>query len=162
MTVSEVIIDLLDNRHDDYSMADVPIVEYLPVTPCPTVTVQAPGAPEPPGGCPGIKYSGDTITLKATPANGIGPYYVEFKKNTAIISSSRLGGLSNPITDAPEDVQITRVYTLNDLDISSASTGTINFSVYISDSCPTGAKYCESVCTVTIGCIAPVCNFTVT
>lgn len=113
--------------------------------------------------CPlGLKYSGDTITLKATPKNGIGPYYVVFRKNGVTIDPSRLGGLSNPITSATEDIEITRVYTLNDADISGASTGTINFSVYIEDSCPTGPQTCTETCVVSVGCIAPVCNFTVT
>ena len=189
MTVSNVIIDLSDNgtygnNNDIYSMTNeqppiiefsmtstlepiyiegtMPIIEYLPVLPCPTVTIQAPGAPQVQGGsCPGIKYSGNTITLQATPADGIGPYIVTFKKNGVTIGSSRLGGSSNPISNATEGIQITRVYTLDDLDVSSATGGTIDFSVLISDSCPTEAKSCESTCTVNLGCIAPVCNFTV-
>jgi len=110
------------------------------------------------------KYSGDIITLKATPKDGTGPYYVEFRKGSipTIIDPSRLEGLDNPIYDALEDVQITRVYTLDDLDISSASTGTIDFSVYIEDSCPTGPLSCTDTCTINIGCLAPVCNFIVT
>lgn len=115
------------------------------------------------GICPTTpKFSGDTITLKATPKDGIGPYYVEFKKNNITISSSRLGGLSNPIINVPENIQITRVYTLDDADIAGALTGTIQFSVYISDLCPTGPLICEEYCIITIGCMAPVCNFTVT
>lgn len=108
------------------------------------------------------KYSGETVTLSATPKDGIGPYYVVFRKNGITIGPSRLGDLSNPILSAPENILITRVYTLDDLDISSAPTGTIDFSVYITDSCPTGAKTCTDVCTITIGCIAPICNFIVT
>ena len=79
-----------------------------------------------------------------------------------VIDPSRLEGLDNPIFPAPENVLITRVYTLDDLDISSALLGTIDFSVYITDSCPTGSKICTETCTITIGCIAPVCNFQVT
>jgi hypothetical protein len=113
--------------------------------------------------CPtSARYSGDDITLQSTPRDGIGPYYVVFRKDGDDISPSRLGGLDNPILNAPENVQITRVYTLNDLDISSASTGTIDFSVYIEDSCPTGPMSCTETCTINIGCVAPVCNFTVT
>ena len=108
------------------------------------------------------KYSGDTVTLKATPTGGVEPYVVTFKKDGSTISTSRLGGLSNPTTGAVEDTQITRVYTLDDLDISSASTGTINFSVYIEDSCPTGPMSCTETCTISVGCVAPICNFTVT
>ncbi len=88
--------------------------------------------------CPGTKYSGDTITLKATPRDGIGPYYVAFKKNGIIIDPSRLGGQSNPITNATENLEITRTYTLNDEDVRNALTGTIGFSVFIRGSCPTG------------------------
>jgi len=173
MTVSEVIIDLSEYNHDDnitieptYIEDIVPRIEDLTVSPCPVVVIQAPGAPEPPTGCPGaLKYSGNTVTLKATPRNGIGPYYVEFRKNDVFIDPSRLGG-TNPgtskIYDAPEDVQITRVYTLDDADIASATGGAIDFSVFISDKCPTGAQSCESICTINIGCVAPVCNFTVT
>lgn len=108
------------------------------------------------------KYSGDTITLKATPKDGIGPYYVVFRKDGSNIDPSRLGGISNPILNAPENVEITRVYTLDDADIASASLGTIDFSVYIEDSCPTGPMTCSETCTINIGCVAPVCNFVVT
>lgn len=172
MTVSNMIIDLSDYDYDNNSItklenstyvedSQVPIIEYL--VPCETVNVQyAPGAPQAPVSCPSIKYSGDTVTLQATPTNGIGPYIVTFKKDGITISTSRLAGLSNPITSAPEDVQITRVYTLDDLDISSALTGNIEFSVEISDLCPTGHNTCESTCTIAVGCYAPVCNFTVT
>lgn len=117
-----------------------------------------------PSACPITpKYSGDTVTLKATPKDGIGPYYVEFQKNGVLIDPSRLGG-TNPGTsqlyDVLENVSITREYTLDDLDVSTSG-GTIDFSVYMSDSCPTIAQTCTDTCTITIGCIAPVCNFTV-
>lgn len=113
-------------------------------------------------GCPSApKYSGEDVTLKATPRNGIGPYYVVFRKDGADIDSLRLGG-DNPIIDAPENVDIIRVYTLDDTDIRTASTGAINFSVHIEDKCPTGPQSCTEICTITLGCVAPVCNFTVT
>lgn len=112
--------------------------------------------------CPTVsKYSGDTITLEATPRDGISPYYVEFRINGSAINPLRLGG-TNPIIDAPEDIPIIRAYSLDDLDISSALTGTIEFSVYISDSCPIEPMTCTESCTIDIGCVAPVCNFTVT
>lgn len=107
------------------------------------------------------KYSGNNIILQATPKDGIGPYYVEFFKDGFSINSSRLGGLDNPITGALENIDITRIYTLDDIDVA-LSDGTIDFSVYISDSCPTGIKTCTETCTINIGCLAPVCNFTVT
>jgi hypothetical protein len=114
-------------------------------------------------GCPSTpKYSGDTVTLKATPRDGIGPYYIEFRKDGIIIDPSRLEDLDNPLSNVSENVEITRVFTLNDVDVAEASTGTIDFSVYVSDSCPIGTKSCTEICTITLGCMAPVCNFTVT
>lgn len=117
--------------------------------------------------CPiALKYSGDTVTLQATPKDGIGPYNITFKKGIGTISSSRLtdeflNPTTNPTSGAPENIQITRIYTLNDVDIAT-STGTIDFSVVISDSCPTTPQTCEQHCIISIGCVAPVCNFTVT
>ncbi len=103
--------------------------------------------------CPsGLKYEGDTVHLSATPRDGIGPYYIEFRKN------------SNPIasyTGAPENIEITYDHILSNEDIRTAFSGTIDFSVYIEDSCPTGPQSCGEICTITIGCLAPVCNFTV-
>ena len=113
--------------------------------------------------CPTVpKYSGDTVTLEVTPRDGIGPYYVEFRINGDTIDPLRLTGGTNPITGALENISIIRTYTLNDLDISSALTGTIEFSVYMYDSCPITPMTCTESCTIDIGCIAPVCNFTVT
>jgi hypothetical protein len=91
-----------------------------------------------------------------------GPYYVVFSKDGVIIDPSRLGGLDNPIFLAPENTLITRVYTLDDFDIASALYGTIDFEVYMEDSCPTTPQTCTQICTINIGCIAPVCNFLVT
>lgn len=108
------------------------------------------------------KYSGDTVTLEATPRDGIGPYDVVFIMNGDIIDSPKLTGGTNPITGAPENVPIIRTYTLDDLDISLALTGTIEFSVQVSDSCPIEPMSCTESCTIDIGCMAPVCNFTVT
>ncbi len=108
------------------------------------------------------KYSGDTVTLNATPKDGIGPYYVVFKKGIYIIDPSRLESLPNPVTGVAENTLITRVFTLDDVDVASATGGTIDFSVYIEDSCPTGPMTCTQTCTITLGCVAPVCNFAVT
>lgn len=100
-----------------------------------------------------LKYEGDTIHLSATPKDGIGQYYVEFRKNGIPI-------ISYP--NSLENIEITHDYILTDDDIRSASLGTIDFSVYMEDSCPTGPQTCEQTCTTNIGCIAPVCNFIVT
>ena len=113
--------------------------------------------------CPTVtKYSGDTITLQASPKDGIGPYYVEFRKNGSAIPGNDPSGNPYTIPSAIENVIIIRTYALSDVDIAGALTGTINFSVYIEDSCPTTHQTCTDTCTITIGCIAPVCNFTVT
>lgn len=161
MSTHNFIIDL--SKYNDDNDFNTDMIKDLTV-PCESVEIQyAPGAPQAPIGCPASpKYSGDTITLEATPTGGIGPYNIEFLKNTITINPSRLGGSSNPILSSPEGTTITRIYTLNDLDISSASGGTIDFSVNVSDSCPTGSVSCNSTCTIAIGCIAPTCNFTVT
>jgi outer membrane protein assembly factor BamB len=119
--------------------------------------------------CPiSLKYLGNDVTLKATPKDGTAPYDVTFSIShnptelPYTIPSIRLGGLSNPVPSASENVQITRVYTLDDADIISATTGAIRFSVHIEDSCPTGHLTCDQYCDVAIGCYAPVCNFVVT
>lgn len=173
MTVKNTIIDLSDYNDNSQFVENLeysgePIIESL--IPCGEVNVQAaPGAPQANIGCPDIKYSGETVTLQSTPQDGIGPYTVTFKKEGTTILTSRLSlipggvtGASNPILSAPEDDTITRVYTLDDFDISSASTGTLTFSVEVSDLCPIGPMTCTSECIINVGCVAPVCNFTVT
>ncbi len=135
----------------DAQFDDIRIRKYASVEPTFSTTgiEEVSGAPI----CPsGLKYEGDTVHLSATPRDGIGPYYVEFRKN------------SNPIasyTGAPENIEITYDHILSNEDIRTAFSGTIDFSVYISDSCPTGAQSCGQICTIAIGCLAPVCNFTV-
>lgn len=106
-----------------------------------------------------LKYSGDTITLEATPTGGIGPYYVEFNKDGD--QDPEISGGTNPIYNVPENTTITRTYTLTDENVRNALTGTMTFSVFISDSCPTTAQTCTQECIVNLGCIPPVCNFTV-
>lgn len=113
--------------------------------------------------CPTVpKYSGDTLTLQATPRDGIGPYHVEFRMNGPAIPGNDPLGNPYTIPSAIENVTIIRTYILSDADIAGALTGTINFSIYIEDSCPTTHQTCTESCIINIGCIAPVCNFTVT
>lgn len=115
--------------------------------------------------CPeSLRYEGNTITLQATPRDGTSPYYVEFRKNGVAIPGNDPLGRSYTIPSATEDVQLTRTYVLTNEDIRTASTGTIDFEAFMSDSCPAplGPKTCDVICTVNIGCLAPVCNFTVT
>lgn len=113
--------------------------------------------------CPTVtKYSGDTLTLQTTPKDGTGPYYVEFSKDGMTIPGNDPLGRPYTIPSAIENETIIRTYILSDPDIAGALTGTINFSVYIEDSCPTGHLTCTESCIINIGCMAPVCNFTVT
>ena len=124
-----------------------------------TITMSETLSPVP---CPSLpRYKDNTVTLQATPRDGIGPYYVEFIKDGIMINPSRLDG-TNPITSAPEDTTITRHYILDNDDILSAVSGTMDFEVFMSDSCPTEAKTCDQICTINIGCLSPVCNFTIT
>ena len=113
------------------------------------------------------KYSGDSITLRATPRDGIGPYSVVFKIGADPIPFGRLtsplGITSNPTIGKiiVEDTTVGGTYILTDEDVRT-SDGTITFSVHIEDSCPTTSQTCTETCIVNIGCLAPVCNFTVT
>lgn len=101
------------------------------------------------------KYEGDTVHLSATPRDGTGPYYVEFRKNNSPIAS---------YSNSSENIEVIYDYILTNEDIRTALTGTIDFSVYMEDSCPLplGPKTCTQLCTITIGCLTPVCNFIVT
>jgi hypothetical protein len=108
------------------------------------------------------KYSGDTVTLEATPRDGIGPYYIEFRMKGLALPGNDPLGRPYTISSVVENTTVIRTYELDDLDISSALTGTIEFSVYMYDSCPITPMTCTESCTIDIGCVAPVCNFTVT
>ena len=112
------------------------------------------------------RYSGDSITLRSTPRDGIGPYSVVFKIGEDPIPfyrlTSPLGITSNPTTKTiVEDTTVGGTYILTDEDVRT-SNGTITFSAHIEDSCPTTSQTCTETCIVNIGCLAPVCNFTVT
>lgn len=104
-----------------------------------------------------LKYEGDTVHLSATPKDGIGPYYVEFIKSISGVNTT-ISSLSGMV----ENTEVTYDHVLTNEDIRTALTGTIDFSVYIEDSCPTGSMPCTQTCTITIGCLAPICNFQVT
>lgn len=164
----------------------VPEIESLTVSPCPVVIVQAPGAPEPPTGCTStVKYEGNTIALQATPRNGTGPYYVRFWRKSASGPYTELGTVRTVV----EDTATTYNIVLTDSDIVGAvgdstagaptigaggyitdpedssapfTAGKIRVAVTMYDSCPTTPKTCISYCDVSLGCLAPVCNFTVT
>lgn len=163
-----------------------PIIESL--IPCGSATVQeAYGAPEPPGGCNTTKYSGETINLEATPNDGIGPYTVRFWKKAGGTGGtySIVETTHYPVTEGDT---VTGSIVLTDFDISSATgdttagaptsdsvgniiepfgggtplaTGMMRVAVTVADSCPIGPQICLSHCDVTLGCVAPTCNFTV-
>lgn len=199
MTVSEVIIDLSEPYIGTQPIVDAieeptgsiytgyePIIEDLTITPCPTVVVQAPGAPEPPDACTGTpKLSGENITLQASPNNGTGPYYVRFWRKSSPGPYTELGTVATTI----EGNTASYIITLTDADLVGAtgdpSAGTpltnisgaitdpedstaplliskIRVATTIYDSCPTTPKTCLSYCDVSLACVAPVCNFIVT
>jgi hypothetical protein len=108
------------------------------------------------------KYSGDTLILQATPKDGTGPYYVEFMIDGMAILGDDPLGRPYTIPSAVENETIIRIYTISDADIAGASEGVISVSVYVQDSCPIEPMTCTESCIINIGCMAPVCNFTVT
>ena len=132
------------------------------------------------GICPAdIKYSGDTVTLKATPIQGVAPYTVEFRISppqnmmdnetgaTDVVSSARLEDLSNPTYNVTEGTAITRTYTLDNVDLEGATSKipgegpSIIFAAEMIDSC-SPPQSCIKYCKVLVGCTPPVCDFTVT
>lgn len=155
---------------------------------CGSVDVQAAyGAPQQPIGCGSTKYSGNTINLQATPNDGVGPYVVRFWKKAGGTGGtySLVGSTHSPVT---EGNAVTESFVLNDFDVSSATGDTtagaptsdnvgiiiepfgggaslapakIRVATTVADSCPIGPKICISYCDVTLGCVAPTCNFTV-
>ena len=129
--------------------------------------------------CPSTpKFSGDTVTLKATPIQGVAPYTVEFRMSppqsmindetgvTEVIPPSRLGG-PNPTNNVTEGTAITRAYILDGVDLEGATTKTpgegpsIIFAAEMIDSCAP-SQSCIKYCKVFVGCTSPVCDFTVT
>jgi hypothetical protein len=176
-------LENLENYVEDNS---IPIIESL--IPCGSVDVQAAyGAPEAPlEACP-TKYSGDTVNLQSTPNSGIGPYTVRFWKKAGGTGGtySLVGTEHYPIT---EGSPITESFIISDFDVSSATgdltagaptsddvgiiiepfggltplaSGKIRVATTVADSCPTGPKICISYCDITLGCVAPTCNFSV-
>jgi hypothetical protein len=163
-----------------------PIIESL--IPCGSVDVEAAyGAPQQPVGCGSTKYSGNTINLQATPNGGIGPYRVRFWKKAGGTGGtfSLVGTTHYPVTEGDA---VTESFVLNDFDVSSATGDTtagdptsddvgiiadpfgggaslaaakIRVATTVADSCPIEPKICISYCDVTLGCVAPTCNFTV-
>jgi hypothetical protein len=176
--------DLENYTYDENS--SVPIIESL--IPCGSATVEAAyGAPQAPVSCGETKYSGDTINLAAEPDGGIGPYTVRFWKKAGGTGGtySLVGTTHSSVTEA---TTVTESIVLNDFDVSSATGDTtagapvsddvgiitdpfgggaalavskIRVATTVADSCPIGPEICLSYCDVTLGCVAPTCNFVV-
>ena len=209
MTVPDTIIDLSDQSYNNDQSTNeqtsnieiymespiyiednsMPIIEYLPIS-CPTVGVQAPGAPELPAGCPGApKYSGNTINLAASPSGGVGPYHVRFFRMPATGGAMSYGELGSMQTFAEGSMTpASTSFTLYDTDLVAASgkgnagypttnsagdviepndstfplgDSMIRVITTVYDSCPVVPMSCISSCDVSLGCVAPTCNFTV-
>lgn len=199
MAAKDIVIDLSKYSDDGYFVENledrayiynnsVPIIESL--ISCGSVDVEAAyGAPELPHGCDSVatKYSGESISLAATPNDGIFPYTVRFWRKAGGTGGAyiQIDGDHSPITEGDT---VTESYTLSDFDLSHATgdltagdptsdsvgiiiepfgggtplaPGKIRVAVTVADSCPIGPKICISYCDVTLGCIAPTCNFTV-
>ena len=183
-------IDKAIYTNDESSMEVVatPVIEDL-YYPCQEAIVQAPGAPELPSACPtGPKYSGDTINLQASPSGAVGPYHVRFWRMPAPGGSMSYGEIGT-VSTISEGSSTSTSFTLYDTDLVAASgkldagfpdtdalgniislpddsssplgVGKIRVATTVYDSCPTGAKSCISTCDITLGCVAPTCNFTV-
>lgn len=93
------------------------------------------------------KYVGQTITLTSTPSGGTPNYNIEFRRNGVAIPNATFTGVTTATIN----------YTL-----IAADSPSVTISVYITDSCPTGAKSNTDNCVVTVGtCNVPSCGFSV-
>lgn len=140
----------------------------------------------------GPKSSGDTVTLKAQPLGGVGPYDVRFwRSNTG--ESPITTGIANAFyLGSTEGTTVTATYPIVDADIAAAdgntlaqepsavdttsgaitlggtvsglTAGSIRFYTSIVDSCAgaAGPGVCAQYVDVTLTCVAPTCNFVVT
>lgn len=125
------------------------------------------------------KLSGETVTMAAKPVQGVSPYDITFRKTpaasadgseagaTEVMLAARLGGLANPTTKViTEGTTVTRVYTLDIDDLNGAVTKagdtmpSITFASTIEDSC-TPVQTCVNACKIFVGCVEPICDFTV-
>ena len=147
------------------------VVATLALAPCPTSP----------------RYSGDSINLQASPSGAIGPYYVRFWRMPDVTYSMTYGEIGT-VRTVSEGSSTSTSFTLFDADLVAASgnttagipttgptgaiidpyggtaqltAGKIRVATTVYDSCPTGAQSCISYCDVTLGCVAPTCNFTV-
>ena len=125
----------------------------------------------------------NTVTMAAKPVQGVSPYKITFRKTPAasadgsetgaaeVIATARLA-LTNATTNPTaktitEGTTVTAVYTLDIDDLNGAVTKaggdtmpSITFAATIEDSC-TPVSTCVNACKIFVGCVAPVCDFTV-
>jgi hypothetical protein len=132
------------------------------------------------------RYSGNSINLQASPNGAIGPYYVRFWRKPTSAGSMTWQELGTT-RSVSEGSSTSTSFTLYDLDVASAighsgaltpdsniagtisesgaaaalAVGKIRVATTIYDSCPITPQVCLSYCDVTLGCVAPTCNFTV-
>jgi len=141
-------------------------------------------------GCASIKYSGNSINLAASPNGAVGPYYVRFWRMPATGGAHSYGELGT-VRSVTESYSTSTSFTLYDTDLVAASgvtagtptvstdtaslgqildlvgtgnnlaVGKIRVATTVYDSCPVTPMTCLSYCDITLGCIAPTCNFTV-
>lgn len=99
--------------------------------------------------CPGTKYPGQTLTLRATGTGGTPPYRIVF-----VYGAVEIG----VFTAVPENTEKSVAYTITEADVGNKSA-----NVTILDSCPGGMKSCTETCNVlVVACPVPTCSFTVT
>lgn len=124
------------------------------------------------------KLVGDTVTLSATPIQGVAPYTIQFRRSpvqsigndasaaTDVIPDIRIPG-GNNVSGVSEGTVTTRVYTLDSSDLEGATSKmlgegpSIIFVAETIDSC-TPSQSCIKYCKIFVGCTVPVCDFTVT
>jgi len=179
MTVSNIVIDLseeiVEQRIEDLSIS------------CQDVVIEsAPGAPQAPIGCGPTKYSGDSINLQASPNDAIGPYYVRFWRKPNAVGTMAWGEIGT-VRNVSEGSSTSTSFTLYDADLVAAvghggaltpdsdtagnitesgaanalAIGKIRVATTVYDSCPVTPQVCLSYCDISLGCVAPTCNFTV-
>lgn len=93
------------------------------------------------------KQATQVVALSSSPTNGQPPYTVKFYKGNP--TTGTLLYTSPPVSAGGS---ATYNYTLTGADV-----GTPQFSVVVTDSCPTGSMTCTDSCTVTV--ITSICSY---
>ena len=106
-----------------------------------------------PATCPTGKMVGQQITLTSTPTGGTAPYSVEFRRGALPGTPLPNGTFTGVAEGSPRTMNYTLV---------AADSPSMTISVYITDSCPTGAKNNTDSCVLDVGtCNVPACGFVV-